>query len=120
MKAKCSMCGVEIRSRRSKHGSAQANLLKAVRKHCWKHHRATMIRKIKAGKAKAAHNPSAQDFIQALQEGPRAALDIYSRYTERQYQHMKNVMDAIEPVLPPVIKASWAAIEAFHDLRKGS
>jgi len=118
MKAKCSMCGLEIRSRRSSKGSAQANLLKAVRKHCWKYHRATMIRKIKAGKAKSADNPSAQDFIKALSDGPRAALAIYNQYTERQYQHMKKVMDAIEPVLPPVVQASWQAIEAFHDWRK--
>ena len=79
-----------------------------------------MISRIKRGKARNSGNPSAQDFIKALSEGPRAALDIYTRYTERQYQHMKEVMDAIEPVLPPVIVASWAAIEAYHDLRKGN
>ncbi len=74
-----------------------------------------MIARIKAGKARAAENPSFQDFITALKEGPRAALDVYKSFTEKQYQLMKKVLDALEPVLPPEIVISWKAIEAFHD-----
>ena len=115
MKGKCSICGEEIRSHRSHLNSARANFLKAMRKHQWKKHRNTMIRRIKAGKAKALENPSIQDMVVALKEGPRGALDIYQSWTERQYQYMKNMMDALEPYLPIEIQASWKAIEVFHD-----
>ena len=119
MKATCSICGTVLRSRRSTKGSARANLLKKVRKHVWKNHRTTMIRRIKAGKAASLNNPSIQDFMSALSEGPRSALDIYLKFTEKQYQLMKRTIDAFEPVLPPEVVISWKAIEAFHDYRKG-
>ena len=100
MQAKCSMCGLVIRSRRSSKGSAQANLLRAVRKHVWKEHRTSMIRRIKEGKRRSDENPSAQDFMAALQDGPRAALAVYKKFTEKQYQLMKRTMDAFEILLP--------------------
>lgn len=118
MRAKCSICGLEIRSRRSSKGTAKANLLRAVRKHAWKSHRTTMISRIKAGKRRAKENPSAQDFIKALQAGPRAALQIYGAWTELQYQQMKRVMDAVEPLLPVEVQTAWKAIEAYHDYKK--
>lgn len=74
-----------------------------------------MISRIKAGKAKAQENPSVQDMVSALREGPRAALKIYKTWTEKQYKHMKVVMDALEPVLPIEVTASWKALEAIHD-----
>ena len=86
-----------------------------MRKHQWKKHRNTMISRIKAGKTRAQENPSFQDMVAALQAGPRAALKVYGDFTERQYQHMKKVMDAIEPVLPLEISIAWKTIEAFHD-----
>lgn len=86
-----------------------------MRKHQWKMHKNTMISRIKAGKAKAAENPSIQDMVAALREGPRSALKIYRSWTERQYQHMKNVMDALEPVLPLEINIAWKTLEAMHD-----
>lgn len=115
MKGKCSICGETIRSHRSEKNSAKANFLKAMRKHQWKKHRTTMISRIKAGKAKARENPSYQDMVSALREGPRAALKVYRSWTERQYQHMKVVMDALEPVLPLELKISWKTLEAIHD-----
>ena len=115
----CSICGERIEGRKSKLASAKANFLRNVRNHMWKKHRNTMIRRIKAGKAKAAKNPSIQDMASALSEGVRSALDIYGRWTEAQYQHMKTVMDALEPVLTPEIVISWKAIEAIHDATKG-
>jgi len=115
MKGTCSICGEVIRSRRSTKASAKANFLKGMRKHQWKKHRNTMISRIKAGKAKAKLNPSVQDMVSALKEGPRSALKIYSQWTERQYQHMKSVMDAIEELLPLEVQLAWTAIEAFHD-----
>jgi len=76
-----------------------------------------MVRRIKEGKRASEENPSYQDLVTALQEGPRAALKIYVTYTERQYQRIKSLMDALETVLPPEVVASWKAIEALHDWR---
>lgn len=115
MKGKCSICGEEIRSHRSSKNSAKANFLKAMRRHQWGRHRNTMISRIQAGKLKAAQNPSIQDMVSALQEGPRSALKIYRSWTERQYQHMKKVMDALEPVLPLEVNIAWKTLEAMHD-----
>ena len=120
MKATCSICGTVLRSRRSTKGSARANLLKRIRKHVWKEHRTTMIRRIKAGKKASLENPSVQDFMTALSEGPRSALAIYKQFTEKQYQLMKRTIDAFEAVLPAEVVITWKAIEAFHDMKKGS
>lgn len=86
-----------------------------MRKHQWTKHRNTMISRIKAGKAKAKENPSFQDMVTALREGPRSAIEVYRNWTERQYQTMKAVMDALEPVLPIEIVISWKTLEAIHD-----
>jgi len=93
-------------------------LLSKMSKHRWKKHSAWMIRKIKEGKAASEENPSYQDLVTALQEGPRAALKIYLTYTERQYQRIKGLMDALETVLPVEVVSSWKAIEALHDWRQ--
>jgi len=79
-----------------------------------------MIRRIKAGKRTALENPSYQDFISALQDGPRSALAVYRKFTESQYQLMKRTIDAFEPLLPPQVVITWKAIEAFHDFRRGT
>lgn len=89
--------------------------MKGMRKHQWNKHRNTMISRIKAGKRRAQQNPSYQDIVTALQEGPRSALKVYGDLTERQYQHMKAMMDALEPILPLEIQIAWKTIEAFHD-----
>ena len=78
-----------------------------------------MIRRIKEGQAAAELNPSVQDLISALQEGPRAALKVYMDFTEKQYQMIKSVMDALEPLLPVQVVVSWKTIEAFHDTKRG-
>jgi len=77
-----------------------------------------MVRRIKEGKVASAENPSYQDFVTALQEGPRAALKIYRGFTETQYAVLKGVMDALEPILSESIVISWKAIEAIHDYRR--
>ena len=78
-----------------------------------------MIRRIKEGQAASELNPSVQDLVSALQEGPRAALKVYRSFTEKQYQTFKVIMDALETILPIEVVASWKAIEAFHDMMKG-
>ncbi|MBA7553688.1 hypothetical protein ES705_46284 [subsurface metagenome] len=115
MKGKCSICGATIRSHASAKNSARANFLKAVRKHMWKNHRTTMISRIKAGKKASENNPTVQDFISALQDSPGRAFSIYKKLRAKDFNVAKQVMDALEPVLPIEIRISWKAIEAIHD-----
>ena len=115
MKGTCSICGATIRSHASHKNSARANFLKAVRKHMWKNHRNTMISRIKAGKRRSAENPTVQDFISALSDAPGRAFSIYQKLAKRDFHIAKQVMDALEPVLPVEIRVSWKAVEAIHD-----
>lgn len=109
----CSVCGERIAARN------KSNFIKKVGKHFRTEHPLAFSRRIKDGKRLASENPSLQDFMTALQESPREALRIYQKWTERQYQDVKRVMDALEPVLPVPIAASWKFIEATHDSFEG-
>ena len=111
----CKTCGEEIRSRRSDKNSAQANFLGAVRRHYRKKHKNTLGLRISRGLRSSGNNPSMQDMTTALLDGPRAALGVYKKYTEKQYQQMKKVLDAIEPILPDNMRFAWKFIEALHD-----
>ncbi|MBA7551226.1 hypothetical protein ES705_43762 [subsurface metagenome] len=120
MIGKCSICGATIRSRKSKKGTARANFLAAVRRHMWKYHRSTMISRIKTGKQRSADNPTVQDFISALQDAPGRAFKIYQKLQKRDFTVAKQVMDALEHLLPVEVRASWKAVEAIHDTLKQS
>jgi len=115
MKGKCSICGATIISRRSTKGSAKSNFLRAVRKHVWKYHRTTMISRMKEGKRRSEDNPTVQDFISALKDAPGRAFNIYQKLKGKDFDTAKQVLDALEPVLPIEIRVSWKAIEAIHD-----
>jgi len=115
MKGTCSICGATIRSHASTKNSARANFLKAVRKHMWKNHRNTMISRIKAGKKASDQNPTVQDFISALKDSPGRAFKAYQLLRKRDFSIAKQVMDALEPVLPIEMRVTWKAIEAIHD-----
>lgn len=115
MKGTCKTCGETIRSRRSDKNSAKANFLKAVKKHYKKKHPKTLGRRISQGLKSSKTNPNVQDFIESLKEGTRSALKVYRSFTEKQYQHIKAVIDPLEPYLPIEVVASWRAIEAIHD-----
>ena len=117
MKGTCSLCGMVIRSHASSKNSARANFLKAMRKHQWGNHRNTMIARIKAGKRSSANNPSIQDFITALQGAPGRAIQIYEELRAKDWIQLKRVLDAMEPIMPVEMRATWKAIEAFHDTR---
>lgn len=109
-KAKCSMCHVTFRSR------SRSKNLEKIRKHIWKKHRSSMIRRIKDGIRKRSEgNPSLQDLATALLDSPRAAIEVYKSFTEAQYKYTKTIMDAIEPILPDKVSVSWKVVEAFHD-----
>jgi superfamily I DNA and RNA helicase len=117
MKGTCSICGMVIRSHASAKNSAKANFLKAMRKHQWKNHRNTMISRIKAGKRVSENNPTIQDFITALQGAPQRAIAIYEDLRAKDWIQLKRVLDAMEPIMPVEMRATWKAIEAFHDTR---
>ena len=117
MKGKCSICGATLRSHASSKNSARTNFLKVVRKHMWSKHRTTMISRIKAGKRRSENNPTIQDFITALQGAPQRAITIYEELRERDWIQLKRVLDAMEPIMPVQMLATWKAIEAFHDAR---
>jgi len=118
MKGTCSICGLVIRSRRSILRSAKANFLIAMRKHQWKMHRNTMISRIKAGKEANKNNATVQDFISALQDAPGRAFIIYQELRKKDWMVLKRTMDAIEPIMPIEMKATWKAVEAVHDTLK--
>ena len=106
-----------IRSHASSKNSASANFLKAMRRHQWKNHRNTMISRIKAGKRRSSDNPTIQDFITALQGAPQRAIQIYEELRTRDWIQLKRVLDAMEPIMPVEMRATWKAIEAFHDTK---
>jgi len=85
----------------------------------WSKHRNTMISRIKAGKSRNANNPTIQDFITALQGAPQRAIAIYEELRTRDWIQLKRVLDAMEPIMPVEMRATWKAIEAFHDTRHG-
>jgi len=76
-----------------------------------------MKRRIREGKAESEDNPTVQDFIVALQEAPGRAMEIYETLRERDWMKLKRVLDAIESLMPIEMRATWKAIEAFHDVR---
>ncbi len=60
-------------------------------------------------------NPTIQDFISALKEAPGRAFNIYKKMRARDFAIAKQVMDALETILPIEMRATWKAIEAIHD-----
>jgi len=81
----------------------------------WSKHRNTMISRMKAGKKASEDNPTVQDFISALKDAPGRAFSIYQKLKKKDFATAKQVLDALEPVLPIEIRVSWKAIEAIHD-----
>jgi len=115
VKGTCSICGRVLRTHKSTKHTAKQNFLKSMRKHQWKEHRNTMISRIKAGKRKSSENPTIQDFITALQGAPQRAIQIYVELRDRDWIQLKRVLDAMEPIMPIQMLATWKAIEAMHD-----
>ena len=76
-----------------------------------------MIARIKAGKQASNGNPTVQDFITALQGAPQRAIMVYKELRKKDWIKLKQVLDAMEPIMPVEMRATWKAIEAFHDTR---
>lgn len=115
---KCRTCGESIRSRASSKHSAQANFLSAVKRHYKKKHPNTIGRRISASLKQDDDNPTIQDFVSALQGAPTKAIQAYEELRKRDWMKLKRVMDAMEPIMPVDMRATWKAVEAFHDYRK--
>jgi len=76
-----------------------------------------MISRIKAGKRSSPDNPTVQDFVTALQGAPQRAIAVYKTLRKKDWIQLKRIMDAMEPIMPVEMLATWKAIEAFHDTR---
>ena len=77
-----------------------------------------MITRIKAGRRSAEQsNPSIQDLIQAIQKGSsRAGQAVAKQMTEARYRQVKQVMDAVQPVLPLKAQLAWEGVEAAYEI----
>jgi len=42
---------------------------------------------------------------------------VYRDLRGRDWLKLKQVLDAMEPIMPVEMRATWKAIEAFHDTR---
>lgn len=82
----------------------------------WKNHRNTMISRIKAGKRRSKNNPIDLEMIKAIQSGAREAHQVFNRLTEKQYQKVKKLMKALEPILPEETNTIWKFLEIAHEL----
>lgn len=105
----CSICGEKITTRKPQ------NFIKKMGDHFRKEHPDAYSRRISRGIKASRVTPELDVFMQSLNGDPDTALSIYAKWTERQYQDTKRVMDALRPVLPPNIYAGWAFIESVHD-----
>lgn len=113
MKGTCSICGKVIRSRKSSKRTAKANFLIAMRKHQWGEHRNTMIKRIKAGKARNVDNPALQDFLKKLQTDIGAAYREHVQRTRRARAQTVKYMDIIRPYLLPEMRHNWDILQAI-------
>ena len=107
----CKICREDFAAR------SPSALLAKMSKHRWKKHLNWMKRRIREGKAASEDNPTVQDFIAALQEAPGRAMEIYEKLRERDWIVLKRTLDAIEGLMPVEMRATWKAIEAFHDAK---
>jgi DNA-directed RNA polymerase subunit L len=82
----------------------------------WKYHRNTMISRIKAGKAYSKEHPADLEMIKAIQTGSREALSLFKRLTEKQFQRLKKLMTALEPLLPEETMTIWKFLETVHEI----
>lgn len=108
--ARCSQCKYVARAR------TKTAMLNKIRKHLWKKHRNWMISRIKAGKRRSKNNPVDLEMIKAIQNGSREALKTFKQLTEKQYQKVKKMMDALEPILPEETKTIWNFLKITHEL----
>lgn len=100
--AKCSKCPAKFRRK------TKGELLEAIRKHLWHDHKAWMVSRIKAGKAKAG-NPAPARLLKDIISGD--VIPKYRDYKRHQHEALKPIMELLMPYLPSNIQAGWMFID---------
>lgn len=89
---------------------SRSELLNVLRKHLWNKHRAWMIARIKAGKAKGRSNPHTPlTLIRDIITGN--IVPGYSGYKKAQYDAVRPIMQAIVSKLPPYAQSLWKVVD---------
>ncbi len=104
----CSRCKLKMRA------YTRSKLLSVLREHLWKKHRAWMVSRIKAGKAKAVGNPSIVGLLRDLATGD--FIPGYKKYKRSHYEALKPALDILSKHLPPVMQAAWKAVDRLADI----
>lgn len=105
--AVCSRCKKKFRSK------TRTMLLSRLRKHLWKFHRAWMISRIKAGRAKDGGNPAVLRLLRDLATGD--FIPGYKKYKRSQYELLKPVLDILAKHLPPAMQVAWKVVDKLAD-----
>jgi len=106
--ATCSRCKTKFRAK------TRATLLKKLRDHLWKYHRAWMISRIKAGRASDGGNPAIVRLLRDLATGD--FIPSYKKYKRAQYEFLKPALDILAKHLPLPMQVAWKTVEKFADL----
>ena len=107
LSATCSRCKRVFRAR------TRTALLVAIRKHQWKEHRAWILGRIKAGKAKTGGNPPIVGLLRDLATGD--FIPGYKKYKRDTYVALKPALDILVKHLPPPVQTSWKVVDKMAD-----
>jgi len=105
--ATCSQCKAKFRAK------TRTKLLSKLRDHLWKFHRAWMIRRIKAGRAKTDGNPSIVGLLRDLATGD--FIPGYRKYKRAHYEALKPALDILAKHLPPAMQVAWKLVDKLAD-----
>ncbi|MBA7709298.1 hypothetical protein ES703_118212 [subsurface metagenome] len=105
--AVCSQCKAKFRAK------TRTKLLSVLRKHLWKLHRAWMIKRIKAGKAKAVGNPNIVGLLRDLATGD--FIPGYKKYKRDTYLALKPALDILAKHMPPAMQVAWKLVDTLAE-----
>jgi len=88
-------------------------LLSKLRKHLWDRHRAWMIKRIKAGRAKDGNNPPILRLLRDLATGD--FIPGYKKYKRASYEALKPTLDILAKHLPPPMQIAWKVVDRLAD-----
>lgn len=106
--ATCSQCGLIIKAK------TKANLLSTLRKHLWKFHRAWMVKRIKAGRAKNVGNPPVLKLLKDLATGD--FVPSYKAYKRESYETLKPTLDIVAKFMPVPVQQSWKVVDKLASI----
>lgn len=73
-----------------------------------------MIKRIKAGKAKAGGNPPVLGLLRDLATGD--FIPSYKKYKRAHYEVLKPTLDILAKHLPPPMQVAWKAVDKLADI----